>query len=145
MSQFLRIDFPNLLAYLRLVLSMGMLVLLMNLRPYVHDHTFWVDVTCHVSLTALFGLHIIATSREFLGVAESLDPTRLIVFSTVAILGTFFRWIYLIIIVLVALISLQNQISTRCSVCSCMVEGYNSFRKCVQNHPKALKSPGSKT
>jgi hypothetical protein len=90
-SQFLRIDYPNLLAFVRLLLSMTVLVLLVNLRPYVYDRTFWVDVTCHVCLTALFGLQIIATSREFLGVAESLDPTRLNVFSAVTTLSTIFR------------------------------------------------------
>lgn len=90
-SQFLRIDYPNLLAFVRLLLSMTVLVLLVNLRPYVYNRTFWVDVTCHVCLTALFGLQIIATSREFLGVAESLDPTRLNVFSAVTTLSTIFR------------------------------------------------------
>jgi hypothetical protein len=70
-TQFLRVDFPNLLAFVRSLLSTAVLVLLVNLRPYVHDRTFWVDVTCYVCLIAQFGLQVFDADREFLGVART--------------------------------------------------------------------------
>jgi hypothetical protein len=88
-SQFLRVDFPNLLAFLRLSLSTGMLMLLMSLRPYVHDCTFWVDVTCYACLIAQFGLQAFSADREFLGVAQSLDQQAFL--SDVSISSAVFR------------------------------------------------------
>ena len=70
-TQFLRVDFPNLLAFVRSLLSTGVLVLLVNLRPYIHDRTFWVDVTCYLCLIAQFGLQVFDADREFLGVART--------------------------------------------------------------------------
>jgi hypothetical protein len=72
-TQFLRVDFPNMLAFVRLFLSTGVIVLLMNLRPYVDERTFWVDVVCYACLIVQFGLQIFSAEREFLGVAETLD------------------------------------------------------------------------
>ena len=69
-AQFLRIDFPNLMAFARLLLSIGVFSLLLYLRPYVYTRSFWVDVACHVCLIAQFGLQIIVTTQTFLGVAE---------------------------------------------------------------------------
>jgi hypothetical protein len=37
-----------------------------NLRPYVHECTFWVDVACYVCLIVQFGLQVFAADREFL-------------------------------------------------------------------------------
>ncbi len=65
-AQFLRVDYPNVLAFARSLLSMVMLFLLVNLRPYVHERTFWVDVACYVCLIVQFGLQIFAATREFL-------------------------------------------------------------------------------
>jgi hypothetical protein len=73
LSQLLRVAFPNLLAFIRMFLSTGMLVLLVHLQPYVYDRSFWIDVACYVCLIAQFGLQIIATDREYLGVSEAED------------------------------------------------------------------------
>jgi hypothetical protein len=70
-AQFLRVDFPNLMAFVRSSLSMCVLVLLVYLRPYVHTRSFLVDVACYVCLIAQFGLQGFAANRDFLGVAES--------------------------------------------------------------------------
>jgi hypothetical protein len=75
-TQFLRVDFPNLLAFVRSLLSTGAIVLLVNLRPYVDERTFWVDVVCYACLIVQFGLQIFSADREFLGVAETLDKNR---------------------------------------------------------------------
>lgn len=68
-TQFLNIDYPNLMAVTRSFLSIGVLVLLVHLRPYLHTFAFWVDVACYASLAAQFSLQIIDTTRQFLGVA----------------------------------------------------------------------------
>jgi hypothetical protein len=68
-AQFLRVDFPNLMAAIRLLLSIGMSILLVYLRPYVHVRTFWLDVTCYVCLIAQFSMQSIAATRDFLAVA----------------------------------------------------------------------------
>ena len=70
-TQFLRVEYPNMMAFVRLFLSIGVLFLLVNLRPYVHNRTLWVDVTCYVCLIAQFGLQIFTADRQYLGVAES--------------------------------------------------------------------------
>jgi len=75
-TQFLRVEFPNLLAFVRSFLSTGVFFLLVNLRPYVDERTFWVDVVCYACLIAQFGLQIFSAEREFLGVAEILDRNR---------------------------------------------------------------------
>jgi hypothetical protein len=64
--QFLRVDYPNVLAFTRSLLSIGVLILLVNLRPYVHERAFWVDVACYVCLIVQFGLQVFAATREFL-------------------------------------------------------------------------------
>jgi hypothetical protein len=70
-AQFLRVDYPNLMAFVRMLLSVGVFSLLLYLRPYVYVRAFFVDVACYVCLIAQFGLQIFARTREFLGVAES--------------------------------------------------------------------------
>jgi hypothetical protein len=70
-TQFMRVDVPNLMFFVRSLLSIGMLFLLVYLRPYVHHRTFWVDVACYVCLIAQFCLQIFAADRDFLGVAQS--------------------------------------------------------------------------
>jgi hypothetical protein len=75
-TQFLRVEFPNLLAFVRSFLSTGVFFLLVNLRPYVDERTFWVDVVCYVCLIAQFGLQIFAAEREFLAVAETSDEIK---------------------------------------------------------------------
>jgi hypothetical protein len=67
--QFLREHYPNMLAFMRCSLSMCMLVLLFNFRPYKNANTFWVDVACYTGLIARFGLQSISDSRDFFGTA----------------------------------------------------------------------------
>jgi hypothetical protein len=70
-TQFLRVEYPNMMAFVRLFLSICVLFLLVYCRPYVHNRTLWVDVACYVCLTAQFGLQIITATCQYLGVAES--------------------------------------------------------------------------
>ena len=70
-TQFMRVDVPNLMAFARLLLSVGALFLLVYLRPYVHVTTFWLDVACYVCLIVQFGLQGFSANRDFMGVAES--------------------------------------------------------------------------
>ena len=88
-AQFLRVDYPNLMAFVRLLLSMGVFFLLVHLRPYVHARTFWVDVACYVCLIAQFCLQTFATTRDYLGVAESSDSRDF--FISVAMWSTVIR------------------------------------------------------
>jgi hypothetical protein len=88
-SEFLQVEFPNLLAVVRLFLSTFMLLLLLYLRPYVHLHTFWVDVVCYLCLIAQFALQIMAADRDYLGVAAS--PTQAVFFSAMSSLSAVFR------------------------------------------------------
>jgi hypothetical protein len=61
------------MACVRLVLSVGVLILLVYLRPYVHVRTFWVDVACYVCLIAQFSLQTIEATREYFRVVETSD------------------------------------------------------------------------
>ncbi len=70
-TQFMRVDVPNLMAFVRSSLSIGVFALLLYARPYAHVRTFWVDFTCYVCLIAQFGLQGFAANRDFLGVAQS--------------------------------------------------------------------------
>jgi hypothetical protein len=70
-TQFLRVEYPNLLSLVRLFLSTGVFFLLVNLRPYVDERTFWVDVVCYVCLIAQFGLQIFAATRDYLAISNS--------------------------------------------------------------------------
>jgi hypothetical protein len=75
-AQFLRVDYPNALAFTRMLMSVGVFSLLLYKRPYVYQRTFWVDVACYLCLIAQFGMQTFATTRDFLGVAESSDRER---------------------------------------------------------------------
>ncbi len=88
-TQFLQVEFPNVLSFVRLFLSAFMLVLLVNLRPYVQPYTFWVDVVCYVCLIAQFGLQTMAADRDFLGVPAS--PKQAVFFQAISTLSTMFR------------------------------------------------------
>jgi hypothetical protein len=64
--QFLQISYPIIAAFLRMISSLFMLVLLMNFRPHIFDRTFWVDVVCYACLIALFCLQVLfATIDNF--------------------------------------------------------------------------------
>ncbi len=72
-SQFLRVDYPNVLAFVRLLLTVGAFFLLVNLRPYVHERTFWVDVACYVCLIAQFGLQGFGAERDYIAVGVTSE------------------------------------------------------------------------
>jgi hypothetical protein len=88
-AQFLRVNYPNLMAFVRSFLTIGVFSLLLYKRPYVHERTFWVDVACYVCLIAQFGLQIFAADLDFLGVTESYD--RRVFFTSVATWSTIIR------------------------------------------------------
>ncbi len=89
--EFLQVDFPNLLAFMRSSMSMVMLVLLTNLHPYNVVHTFWVDVTCYICLIAQFGIQALTDSRDFFGINVDMDDSKLRFFNTLTDLSTVFR------------------------------------------------------
>jgi hypothetical protein len=88
-TQFLRVDFPNLLAFVRSFLSTGAVILLVNLRPYVDERAFWVDLVCYICLIAQFGLQGFAANRDYLAVSQSSDQENF--FSSVSSLSTVVR------------------------------------------------------
>ncbi len=90
-TEFLQVDYPNLLAFVRLFLSVGMFFLLVNLRPYLQPHTFWVDVVCYACLIAQFGLQIMAAERDYLGVVASPNQNQF--FQAISTLSTVFRYL----------------------------------------------------
>jgi hypothetical protein len=89
-TQFLRVEFPNLLAFVRSFLSTGVIVLLVNLRPYVDERTFWVDVVCYACLIAQFGLHIISATRDYLAISTTSSDVKTF-FRSVSALSTVAR------------------------------------------------------
>jgi hypothetical protein len=91
LSQFLRVDYPSLLAFVRLCLALVMLVMLMYFRPYKYQVAFWVDVACYVSLIALFGLQSLAESFEFLGVVPRSNASLLDFFVSISVVRTVLR------------------------------------------------------
>ena len=88
-TEFLQVEYPNLLAFIRSSLSVGMFFLLVNLRPYLQPHTFWVDVVCYACLIAQFGLQIMAAERDYLGVVASPNQNQF--FQAMSTLSTVFR------------------------------------------------------
>jgi hypothetical protein len=92
----MRVDVPNLMAFARLLLSVGVLFLLVYLRPYVYVRTFWLDVACYVCLIVQFGLQGFSANRDFMGVAES--SFRAGFFAFVSIWSTAFRLRVLLIV-----------------------------------------------
>jgi hypothetical protein len=89
--QFLRESYPNILAFMRCSLSMCMLALLINYRPYKNVNTFLVDIACYVGLIAQFGLQSISESRDFFGIAADAQKTF---FQTLSSLSTGFRYAF---------------------------------------------------
>jgi hypothetical protein len=70
---FMEVLYPNLLAFLRMILSTIIFFLLVNTRPHRFTHTFWVDVACYGCLIAQFGLQALFSDRDYLGVSLSQD------------------------------------------------------------------------
>jgi hypothetical protein len=89
--QFLNVSFPNALAFARMLLSNGMLLLLMTLRPHILDYTHWVDVVCYACLSAQFALQTILASIDFFAVVPSTDQERRLI-RTIGTLIQMFRF-----------------------------------------------------
>jgi hypothetical protein len=66
--QFLQVDHPTLSAFMRMMLSLGVLILLINLRPHLFTHTFSVDVACYSCLVAQFGLQAFFAGMDYFAV-----------------------------------------------------------------------------
>jgi len=64
------VQYPNVSAFVHLVLSGLMFFLLVHLRPYAAIHTFWIDVSCYLCLSAQFGLQTITSTRDALGTLQ---------------------------------------------------------------------------
>jgi hypothetical protein len=62
-------DFPSISALALQVCSLCMLTLLITLRPYVHNRTYYMDIFCNLCLVVQFGLQILVRNSESLGVA----------------------------------------------------------------------------
>jgi hypothetical protein len=71
LTQFLRVDYPSLLAFVRSFLTLVMFFCMVYCRPYKYEKTFWVDVTCYTCLIAQFGLQALVESFDFFGVVPS--------------------------------------------------------------------------
>jgi hypothetical protein len=93
-TQFLRVDFPNVLAFVRMLLTVCVFFLLVNLRPYVHERTFWVDVACYVCLIAQFGLQGFGADRDYIAAAVTSKQGNF--FSNIAALSTLIRRAFLL-------------------------------------------------
>jgi hypothetical protein len=91
LAQFLEAQYPNLLAFVCMLLSVGMLVVLMHTRPHLLTFTFWVDVVCYLCLIAQFGLQTIFTTADFLAIAPSKEQKNF--FETLRALASLFRFV----------------------------------------------------
>ena len=119
---------------MRLLLSTGVLVLLVNLRPYVHERTFWVDVACYVCLIAQFGLQVFDADREFLGVPVARSSDKETFFTKVITSSAVFRRDDLLIIYFVtSYLCLALQICARRRVCYRVAGDQASFWKRAGN------------
>jgi hypothetical protein len=73
--------FPSITALARLLCSVFMFVLLIMLRPYAKQRTFYMDVFCNTCLIVQFSLQVLVRVSESLGIAvattNSFRPTLL--------------------------------------------------------------------
>jgi hypothetical protein len=89
--QFFNVENPQLVAFLRLCISVLMLFLVVKLRPYKSIYTFWLDVICYACLAAQFGLQVMATTLEHVGFdVRGRDEEDF--FDRMEILGTVIRY-----------------------------------------------------
>ncbi len=89
-SQFMGVAFPNLLALIRMFLSVAMLILLVQQRPHILIQTFLVDLVCYVCLIVQFGFQTLFADREYLGVAQLEEQKDF--FDALSKLSTAFRF-----------------------------------------------------
>ena len=62
-------DFPSLTAFGLLIFSIAMFGLLIFLRPYVEERTYYMDMFCYACLVVQFALQCLVRDSESLGVA----------------------------------------------------------------------------
>jgi hypothetical protein len=74
--QFLEVGYPTLLAFMRVMLSLGVFSLLLTLRPHIFTRTFWVDVVCYVCLIAQFSLQAFFAAMDYFAVASVTFTTQ---------------------------------------------------------------------
>jgi len=83
------VQYPNVSAFVHLVLSGIMFFLLVHMQPYVSVHTFWIDVCCYLCLIAQFGLQTITSTRNYLGTLGT--PQQSTFFGSVEVCSDIFR------------------------------------------------------
>jgi hypothetical protein len=81
-----KVQYPNVSAFVHLVLSGMMCCVLVHMQPYVAVNTFWIDVCCYLCLGAQFGLQTISSTRDALGTLQ--QPTF---FDSVEVCSVVFR------------------------------------------------------
>jgi hypothetical protein len=89
-SQFLEVSHPNLLAFIRMLISLCVFFLLLNTRPYLFARTFWLDVLCYACLIAQFGLQTLFAEHYYLGV--TLTEEQIEFSDSLRSLSLTFRW-----------------------------------------------------
>jgi hypothetical protein len=62
-------EFPSITALLLMICSVCMLVLMIMLRPYVQQRTYYMDTFCYICLIVQFVLQVLVRVSESLGVA----------------------------------------------------------------------------
>jgi hypothetical protein len=74
-------QFPSITALALLICTVFMLVLLIMLRPYVEQRTYYMDIFCYICLIVQFALQVLVRASESLGfavdVANSFRPVLL--------------------------------------------------------------------
>jgi hypothetical protein len=88
--QFLQVAFPSLLAFMRMMFSLVVLILLVNLRPHLFTHTLWLDVVCYGCLVAQFGLQTFSATFDNLGL--DVLPEQRGFYSAMRTLSNVFRF-----------------------------------------------------
>jgi hypothetical protein len=91
LMQFLQVLFPSLLAFMRMMLSLVVLILLVMLRPHLFALTLCVDVVCYSCLVAQFGLQMFSATFDNIGV--NVSPNQRGFYSAMGSLSTFFRFV----------------------------------------------------
>jgi len=98
--QFLQVRHPNLLAFIRMLLSTSMLVLHTHTRPYRLTHAFWIDVVCYLCLSAQFGLQMMFAEHDFLAVIPTNNQEEQF-YGAIVSLSSFFRFLPFAVLVVV--------------------------------------------
>lgn len=62
-------EFPSITALVLMICSVCMLVLMIMLRPYVEQRTYYMDIFCYICLIVQFALQVLVRTSESLGAA----------------------------------------------------------------------------